>query len=111
VAPPAPRTLPSPARGAVEMTGVRFAYPGRPDLPALNGFDLTVRPGETVALVGPSGGGKSTVFRLLLRFYDPQSGEVRLDGVDLREADPAEVRARMAWVSQETPLFSGSALE
>ncbi len=93
------------------MAGVRFAYPGRPDLPALKGFDLTVRPGETVALVGPSGAGKSTVFRLLLRFYDPQEGAVSVDGVDVRQADPAEVRGRFAWVSQEAPLFSGSALE
>ena len=103
--------LPSPPEGRVAMAGVRFAYPGRPDLPALKGFDLTVRPGETVALVGPSGAGKSTVFRLLLRFYDPQEGAVSVDGVDVRSADPAEVRGRFAWVSQEAPLFSGSALE
>jgi ATP-binding cassette subfamily B protein len=93
------------------MEGVGFAYPGRPDLPALKGFSLTVRPGERVALVGPSGAGKSTVFRLLLRFYDPQAGVVRLDGVDIRDADPAEVRARMALVAQDSPLFSGSALD
>ena len=112
IAPPAePRALPSPPRGAVALSGVSFAYPGRPDLPALKGFDLTVRPGETVALVGPSGAGKSTVFRLLLRFYDPQAGQVLVDGIDVREADPEEVRARFAWVSQEAPLFSGSALE
>ncbi len=112
IAPPAaPVALPSPPRGEVVMRGIDFAYPGRPDLPALNGFALTVRPGETVALVGPSGAGKSTVFRLLLRFYDPQVGEISLDGVDLRQADPAEVRTRFAWVSQEAPLFSGSALE
>ncbi|MFN3536714.1 MAG: ABC transporter transmembrane domain-containing protein [Brevundimonas sp.] len=110
-APPNPGPLPSPPRGEVTMSGVSFAYPGRPDLPALKGFDLTVRPGETVALVGPSGAGKSTVFRLLLRFYDPQSGQVRLDGVDVRDADPEAVRQRFAWVSQEAPLFSGSALE
>ena len=112
IAPPAqPVALPSPAEGRVAMAGVRFAYPGRPDLPALKGFDLTVRPGETVALVGPSGAGKSTVFRLLLRFYDPQAGSVSVDGVDVKTADPAEVRGRFAWVSQEAPLFSGSALE
>jgi ATP-binding cassette, subfamily B, bacterial len=110
-APPKPSPLPSPPHGEVIMSGVSFAYPGRPDLPALKGFDLTVRPGETVALVGPSGAGKSTVFRLLLRFYDPQSGQVRLDGVDVRDADPEAVRERFAWVSQEAPLFSGSALE
>ena len=112
IAPPAePRALPSPPRGEVALSGVSCAYPGRPDLPALKGFDLTVRPGETVALVGPSGAGKSTVFRLLLRFYDPQAGQVLVDGIDVREADPEEVRARFAWVSQEAPLFSGSALE
>ena len=110
-APASPRALPSPPRGEVSMSGVYFAYPGRSDLPALKGFSLTVRPGETVALVGPSGAGKSTVFRLLLRFYDPQSGLVSVDGVDVRDADPVEVRNRFAWVSQETPLFSGSALE
>src|SRR5690606_15481203 len=88
-APASPMTLPEPPLGEVAMAGVHFAYPGRPDLPALKGFSLTVRPGETVALVGPSGAGKSTVFRLLLRFYDPQSGLVSLDGVDVRQADPA----------------------
>lgn len=110
-APDSPVPLPSPPEGRVVMAGVRFAYPGRPDLPALKGFDLTVRPGETVALVGPSGAGKSTVFRLLLRFYDPQEGAVSVDGVDVRAADPVAVRDRFAWVSQEAPLFSGSALE
>ncbi|KQV62770.1 ABC transporter [Caulobacter sp. Root343] len=110
-APPAPTVLPVPARGAIAFENVVFAYPGRPDLPALNGFDLAVKPGETVALVGPSGAGKSTVLRLLLRFYDPQSGAIRLDGVDLRDAAPEEVRARMALVAQDSPLFSGSALD
>jgi len=112
IAPPAnPVALPQPPLGEVSMSAVDFAYPGRPDLPALKGFSLTVRPGETVALVGPSGAGKSTVFRLLLRFYDPQSGLVSVDGVDVRAADPVAVRDRFAWVSQEAPLFSGSALE
>ena len=110
-APETPRALPEPATGEVSMSAVQFAYPGRPDLPALKGFSLTVRPGETVALVGPSGAGKSTVFRLLLRFYDPQSGVVSVDGIDVREADPVAVRGRFAWVSQEAPLFSGSASE
>jgi ATP-binding cassette subfamily B protein len=110
-APVEPRPLPAPARGEVGFEDVTFAYPGRPDLPALRGFNLHVAPGERVALVGPSGAGKSTVFRLLLRFYDPQTGTVRLDGVDLRDADPSEVRARMALVAQDSPLFSGSALE
>ncbi len=110
-APAQPKALPQPARGEIAFEDVTFAYPGRPDLPALNGFSLAVRPGETVALVGPSGAGKSTVLRLLLRFYDPQAGAVRLDGIDLRDADPAEVRARLSLVAQDASLFSGSALE
>jgi ATP-binding cassette subfamily B protein len=110
-APPSPTPLPAPPRGEVAFEDVTFAYPGREDLPALKGFSLRVRPGERVALVGPSGAGKSTVFRLLLRFYDPQAGRVLLDGVDLRTADPREVRARMALVAQESPLFSGSAVD
>ena len=107
-APAHPKALPQPARGEIAFEDVRFAYPARPDALALDGFSLNVAPGETVALVGPSGSGKSTVFRLLLRFYDPTSGTIRLDGVDLRDADPGEVRARMALVSQDSPLFSGS---
>ncbi|HEX7884627.1 MAG TPA: ABC transporter transmembrane domain-containing protein [Phenylobacterium sp.] len=110
-APPTVTPLPVPPRGEMAFENVTFAYPGRPELPALKGFSLTVRPGERVALVGPSGAGKSTVFRLLLRFYDPDAGRVLLDGVDLRHADPAQVRARMALVAQESPLFSGSAAE
>jgi ATP-binding cassette, subfamily B, bacterial len=108
-APPNPIPLPVPPRGEVAFENVTFAYPGRPDLPALRGFTISVRPGERVALVGPSGAGKSTVFRLLLRFYDPQGGRVLVDGVDVRDADPTQVRARMALVAQESPLFSGSA--
>jgi ATP-binding cassette subfamily B protein len=112
IAPPArPVALPSPARGEIAFEGVVFHYPGRAELPALNGFDLRVAPGETVALVGPSGAGKSTVLRLLLRFYDPQAGVVRLDGVDLRDADPVAVRERLALVAQDASLFSGSALD
>ena len=110
-APAVPRHLPSPSRGEISFSNVTFAYPGRPDMPALQDFDLRVAPGERVALVGPSGAGKSTVFRLLLRFYDPQSGAVSIDGVDLRDTDPAEVRARMALVAQDSPLFSGSAID
>lgn len=112
IAPPAhPRPLPLPPQGEVVFDEVSFAYPSRPDLPALRGFSLQVRRGETVALVGPSGGGKSTVLRLLLRFYDPTAGVIRVDGVDLREADPAEVRRRLAIVAQDASLFSGSALD
>jgi ATP-binding cassette subfamily B protein len=107
-APANPKSFSEPARGEVEFEHVSFSYPGREDAPALTDFSLRVRPGETVALVGPSGGGKSTVFRLILRFYDPQSGAVRLDGVDLREADPQAVRGRLALVAQDAGLLSGS---
>jgi len=110
-APAAPKALPQPARGEVSFSDVTFAYPARPDLPALRGFSLQVAPGERVALVGPSGAGKSTVFRLLLRFYDPQAGAVLVDGVDVREADPVALRERMALVAQDSPLFSGSAFD
>ncbi|MDR3509273.1 MAG: ATP-binding cassette domain-containing protein [Caulobacteraceae bacterium] len=110
-APAHPIALPTPPKGAIAFEHVTFAYPGRPDLAALRDFTLTVNPGERVALVGPSGAGKSTVLRLILRFYDPQSGKVRIDGVDLRQADPAQARARIALVGQDAPLFSGSAYE
>jgi ATP-binding cassette, subfamily B, bacterial len=110
-APPSPIRLPTPARGEIAFRGVTFAYPGRAEAPALAQLDLAVRPGERVALVGPSGAGKSTVFRLLLRFWDPDAGAVEIDGVDLRLADPAEARARIALVAQEAPLFSGSAFD
>jgi ATP-binding cassette subfamily B protein len=110
-APATPKPLAADAPGEIVFDEVVFAYPGRSDMPALNGFSLHVAPGERVALVGPSGAGKSTVLRLLLRFYDPQGGAVIVDGVDLREADPAQIRAHMALVAQDSPLFSGSALE
>jgi ATP-binding cassette subfamily B protein len=112
VASPAePRPLPAPASGELAFQDVTFAYPGRPDMPALHEFSLAVRPGERVALVGPSGAGKSTVFRLLLRFYDPQAGRIVFDGVDLRHADLASLRSRMALVAQDSPLFSGTAAD
>ncbi len=111
IAPPALPVVLPPARGELSFEDVTFAYPGRPDLPALRGLTLNVKSGETVALVGPSGAGKSTVFRLLLRFYDPQSGTIRLDGVDLKQADPTAVRNRMALVAQDSSLFSGSAMD
>ncbi|MBO6633793.1 ABC transporter transmembrane domain-containing protein [Parvibaculum sp.] len=109
-APPVPTPLPAP-RGELAFNNVNFAYPSRPGVSALNGFSLSVRRGETVALVGPSGAGKSTVFQLLLRFYDPQSGSVTLDGVDVRDADPREVRARLAVVPQETVVFGTTVAE
>ena len=109
--PPRPRKLPTPARGAVEFDAVTFAYPSRRDQPALRDFSLSVAAGETVALVGPSGAGKSTVFHLLLRFYDPTSGGVRIDGVDLRQAATAAVRARIGLVPQDPVIFAADAWE
>jgi len=110
IAPPArPLALPQPARGSLSFQNVTFRYPTRPDAPAISNFSLTVEPGETVALVGPSGAGKSTVFQLAERFYDPQAGSVRLDGVPMTQADPAEIRRRMALVPQEGTLFAASA--
>ncbi len=109
-APAYPVPLPTPAKGEIEFREVSFAYPGRDDAQALHGVSFTVRAGERVALVGPSGGGKSTILRLLLRFFDPQGGAILLDGVDLRHVDPAEARRRMALVAQDAALFSGSAL-
>ena len=101
--------LPAPAIGALAFEEVRFHYPTRPEVAALEGFSLAVRPGETVAVVGPSGAGKTTLFQLAERFYDPDAGRVTLDGVDLRDADPAAVRARIAMVPQETVIFGASA--
>jgi ATP-binding cassette subfamily B protein len=111
VAPADPVPLPEPGRGEIRFEHVSFRYPSRPDTPALDGFDLAVRPGETVAFVGPSGAGKSTTFQLLLRFYDPQSGRVRIDGVDIAAADPQAVRQRIGLVPQDTVLFAASARE
>ncbi|HVF93777.1 MAG TPA: ABC transporter transmembrane domain-containing protein [Sphingomonas sp.] len=108
-APASPVALPRPSRGGVSFDGVRFHYPTRPEIAALNDFTLAVAPGETVAVVGPSGAGKSTLFQLVERFYDPDAGRVLIDGVDLRDADPAEVRARIAMVPQETVIFGASA--
>jgi ATP-binding cassette subfamily B protein len=110
-APAEPLALPLPARGDLAFEAVTFAYPSRPQVPALDGFSLHVRPGEVVALVGPSGAGKTTVFQLLLRFYDPADGRVMLDGVDLPRADPREARRRIAVVSQEPVIFASSVAE
>jgi ATP-binding cassette subfamily B protein len=100
-APANPKPLPAGGGGAVVFDAVTFAYPARPDLPALHEVGFSIEPGETVAIVGPSGAGKSTVFSLILRFYDPDSGRVVIDGVDISEADPTAVRARMAIVPQD----------
>ncbi len=110
IAPPAkPVALPQPPRGQVSFEAVRFRYPTRPEVAALENFTLKVNPGETVAVVGPSGAGKSTLFQLAQRFYDPEGGVIRVDGVALTSADPAEIRGRMAYVPQETVLFASSA--
>lgn len=106
-----PRALPRPVRGAIQLDHVSFRYPARPDSPALHDVQLSVAPGETVALVGPSGAGKSTVLQLLMRFYDPQSGAIRLDGIDLREMSRADFRSYFALVPQDPVIFAGSALD
>jgi ATP-binding cassette subfamily B protein len=111
VAPAAPTALPAALEGRVAMEGVTFRYPSRPEHPSLHDFTLNVAPGETVALVGPSGAGKTTVFQLLLRFYDPDQGRLTLDGVDLRALDPGDLRAHIGLVPQEPVVFSADALE
>ncbi len=114
-APTQPKTLPSASSahpvGAIAFEHVRFHYPARPDTAALEDFSLTVRPGETIALVGPSGAGKSTVLQLLLRFHDPQSGSIKIDGIDLRELDPTQLRERIALVPQDPVIFGADAME
>ncbi|HEX7990279.1 MAG TPA: ABC transporter transmembrane domain-containing protein [Stenotrophomonas sp.] len=110
-APAQPHALPSPIRGEIRFEHVSFHYPQRPDQPALDDFSLSVAPGETVALVGPSGAGKSTVLSLLLRFHDPDSGKLCLDGVNLRELDPAQLRQSIALVPQQPALFAASAAD
>jgi ATP-binding cassette subfamily B protein len=109
-APARPQPLPSPARGAVSLDAVTFRYPSRSE-PALEGFSLSVAPGEKVALVGPSGAGKSTVFQLLLRFYDPDEGTVCYDGCDLRQVDPTELRRRIGLVPQDPVIFAADVRE
>jgi ATP-binding cassette subfamily B protein len=108
-APAKPIALPEPARGELVFDHVTFHYPTRPDTSALNDFSLEVKPRERLAVVGPSGAGKTTIFQLAARFYDPQGGRIRFDGVDLRDADPADVRQRIAMVPQETVIFAASA--
>jgi len=110
IAPPVrPQALPVPARGQITFENITFRYPSRPEHAALKSFTLKVDPGETVAIVGPSGAGKSTLFQLAERFYDPQVGIIKLDGVPLTSADPAEIRKRIAFVPQEGVLFAADA--
>ena len=110
-APRDPKPLPVPSEGRVRFDAVTFHYPSRPNTPALDGFSLDVRSGEVVALVGPSGAGKTTVFQLLLRFYDPTAGRVSIDGLDAREADPRELRKRIAVVAQEPVIFAANVID
>ena len=110
IAPPlSPKALPQPPRGDVELRDVRFAYPARPQTSVADGVSFTVKAGEKVAIVGPSGAGKSTLFHLLLRYYDPASGVIAIDGVPIRDADPREVRSRIALVPQDSVVFAATA--
>jgi ATP-binding cassette subfamily B protein len=111
LAPPQPQPLPSPPRGEVAFADVSFRYPTRQEAPVLNAVSFSVRPGEKVAIVGPSGAGKSTIFHLLLRFYDPLIGAVTFDGVRLADADPSELRQRIALVPQESVIFAATVRE
>ena len=110
-APLNPVALPEPARGRVTFESVVFRYPAAPERSALEAVDLTIEPGERVAIVGPSGAGKTTLFQLLLRFYDPQSGRITFDGVALPDAEPSLLRSRIGLVSQEPVVFSANAWE
>ena len=108
-APARPAPLPVPPLGRVAFENVRFFYPARPEQSALDGVSLAIEPGETVALVGPSGAGKTTLFQLLLRFYDPHSGVIRIDGVDISRCDPQVLRARIGIVAQDPVIFGADA--
>jgi ATP-binding cassette subfamily B protein len=107
-APATPVPMPASPAGAVQFEKVSFTYPARTSQAAVSNISLTTKPGETVAIVGPSGAGKSTIFSLILRFYDPDSGVIRIDGVNLRDADPGEARARVAIVPQDVTIFAAS---
>jgi len=112
IAPPIkPTSLPTTIKGHVEFSDVEFFYPARPETAALNGVSLDISPGQTIALVGPSGGGKSTMFQLLMRFYDPQQGNIFLDGINIKDLSPDELRKSISIVQQNAPLFSGSAAD
>lgn len=108
-APASPTPLPAPPQGRVVLENVGFHYPSRPEVAALSNISLNVSSGEKIAIVGPSGAGKTTLFQLIQRFYDPDTGNILLDGVNLRDADPAEIRQRIAVVPQEAVLFAGTA--
>ena len=110
-APDQPRSLPTPGRGHIELEALGFAYPAHPGVPVLRDLSVQIAPGERVALVGPSGAGKTTLFQLLLRFYDPQQGCIRFDGVALQDLDPAELRRRIAIVPQDPVIFGANAWE
>jgi len=110
-APADARKLPATSVGSIGLENVSFRYPSRPETPAIDEFSLQVASGETLAIVGPSGAGKSTLFQLLLRFYDPDSGSIKVDGVDVSQVAPEEVRARIGLVPQETVIFGASARE
>lgn len=110
-APEKPALLPGRASGRISFKNVKFCYPSRPDAAALEDFSLDIAPGETVAFVGPSGAGKSTSFQMLLRFYDPQSGRIEVDGIDIAQLSPTDLRQQIGLVPQETVLFGDSARE
>jgi ATP-binding cassette subfamily B protein len=110
-APAQPLALPAPGRGEILFDKVGFAYPSRPDKPVFDALSLKIAPGEKVAIVGPSGAGKSTLFQLLMRFYDPTSGRVLVDGVDAAKVDPADLRRRIALVPQDAVIFAASVAE
>jgi ATP-binding cassette subfamily B protein len=110
-APANPTAMPVPVRGDIHFDNVTFHYPSKKDVPALEGFNLRIKPGETVALVGPSGAGKSTVLQLLLRFYDPEAGRITIDGVDIAQTEPQAFRSHLAFVPQDTIIFADTIAE
>jgi ATP-binding cassette subfamily B protein len=109
--PSQPISMSTRAKGAIEFQNVSFNYPARPDIPALDGLSLSINPGETVAFVGPSGAGKSTVIQMILRFYDPTSGRITLDGQDLQDMARDAFRGQIALVPQDPVIFAASAME